>query len=207
VHKVNLGSMISMDDNLAPVSPDPAGLVWLEGILSPVTEVSIFGGSILFSVVVGEQTHAGARRFHDQLPTFLALAWFFFVLALGLAIATKMALSFNRDRIKMAFARHNPNQMQPANVQPVARNPEPFLDEVARTVIVKAKIADLMCLLILLAFFFLSLCVAAYDATIGSLAAGCTGLLWLVFCITWAYQNMPYFIRATVHCLRRQEQN
>lgn len=169
----------------AAADPDPAGLVWLESILEPVISISIFGGSILFSLVVGgnDQTHAYATRFQDQLPTFLALAWFFFVLALGLAIATKMALPFARGAIRDAFA--DPT----GSYEAWAARHGGFLDRLSRWIFVKCKMADVLCLLVLLAFFFMSLCVAAYNVAIGSLAAACTGITTLLFVVTWIIQN------------------
>jgi hypothetical protein len=79
----------------------PAGFIWHERLIAPITNVAIFGGSITFSVVVS--IHDGASHFKSALPTFLALAWFFFVITLGLATAAQMAMSFYEQELKEAF--------------------------------------------------------------------------------------------------------
>ncbi|KPI36276.1 uncharacterized protein AB675_7336 [Cyphellophora attinorum] len=173
----------------------PAGLIWVERLLAPITNVAIFGGSITFSVVIG--SHDGASHFKSALPTFLALAWFFFVITLGLATAAQMALSHYEDDLREAFKpeewttwRNRGRAQKDAGGDDHNRGARFFC-----ALFVNFKIGDLLCVTTLLAFVFLSLSVAAYEFAIGLLATACTGLLTVGFVIT--------FIRQNRHLLRR----
>jgi amino acid transporter len=173
----------------------PAGYVWVERLLTPITNVAIFGGSITFSVVIG--THDGAKYMNSALPTFLALAWFFFVITLGLATATQQALSHYEKDLKEAFT---PPEWTAWRGRGRAQTTAGEDDHDAGAVVVCAvlvigKIGDLLCFTTLLAFVFLSLSVAAYELVIGLLATVCTGALSLVFAFTFTRQNVGVWQR------------
>jgi hypothetical protein len=163
------------------MATDPPGLRWVEKILPSIIELSIFGGSITFTVVVAQNRRP--QRFEDSLQTFLALGWFFFVLTLGVATAAQMALSFQRNNIRDAF-NQGYRTWRAGNGGARTLN-----ERMACAIFVFFKIADILCVLVLLAFMFLSLCVVAYDVVVGWLAFACTVAMIGFTILIWIIQN------------------
>lgn len=159
---------------------DPASLKWLDILLRPVIELSIFGGSITFSVAVGQ--YGNPHRFADQIQTFLALGWFFFVLALGVATSAQMALSFQRQVVKKAF---ETGYRDWSGSTPDATQNQ----KLACYIFVVVGVSNVLLLLILLAFVFLSLCIVAYSLTVGWIAFTCIVLMMIGTIFVWIMQH------------------
>lgn len=160
----------------------PGGYRWAKKVLPIVTEIAIFGGSITFSVVV--QSHEGATHFKNQLSLFLALAYLFFVLTLGIATGAQMAFSLNETYLLDEF-RESEGLPKLAK----SKRKAVVLERMARRVFISAKIADLLVLTTLVAFTFLSLSVAAYEYRVGIASTVCTGVFVLISASCWIFQN------------------
>ena len=163
-----------MADPTASITVDSAGVLWAEKVLPRIIEIGVFGGSITFSVVVANPSSPG--RFKNSLETFLALAWFFFLISLECAIAAHLGLSLNRKHVNDAYN----EKSEPKRT---------FSQKLACLIFVKLRIVDLLCLAMCVAFLFLSLCVVAYSPVVGWLAVACTaGMIFFLF-VVWVTQN------------------
>ena len=184
-------------------SDEPGGLRWAKKVLPLVINIATFGGSITFSVVIGE--HKGAKQLEKVLPTFLALAYFFFILTLGLATAAQMALSFYEKEIKAAFppdgatmnevTAHNMRRKEAQRIMPKDR-----ATRVACWFFVRLGIVGVIILTMLSALMFLSLSVAAYELGVGIASSVCTFLFILLFIGSWVHQwpALLHFFRSLV---------
>ncbi|KAK9358385.1 hypothetical protein V1504DRAFT_461197 [Lipomyces starkeyi] len=171
---------------------DPQALAWLETLLPPVIELSIFGGSITFAVAVGQ--YGNPRHFDkDLIETFLALGWLFFVLALGVASAAAMALSFQRPHIKEAFGNGGGVKGYKA-WRDGETSPHQFNEKLACIMFVVVGVSEVLQLLILLAFMFLSLCIAAYCSAVGWFAVAYTIVMLIGAFYIWYRQNFSRYV-------------
>ncbi|KAL2349628.1 hypothetical protein BJ546DRAFT_1018937 [Cryomyces antarcticus] len=155
---------------------------WLDKLLPTVIELSIFGGSITFTVVVGTQAKDDQR-----LVTYLALAWLFFTLALGLASAAMMALSFNRREVVRCFQRNQANESERGLIV-IDWPPNQWQRRLLKFtcfMFVGFSLSLVLQLLVMLAFLFLSLVVVAYSPAVGWVALGFTSSFIFVLTLSW----------------------
>ena len=157
---------------------DPAAITWLDKLLPAVIQLSIFGGSITFTVVVGQ--YPSPLRFAQEIGTFLALAWLFFVLALGVASAAEMALTFNRDNVV--------KRVKGEKLVLGGGYWKEIMVRLTCWLIVRFPLSLALQTLVLLAFLFLSLAVAAYHLVVGWIAFALTATMIIVSSCAWIVQ-------------------
>ncbi|QDS73239.1 hypothetical protein FKW77_004013 [Venturia effusa] len=140
-------------------SPEPAELIWIESFFPAVIVLASFGGSITFSVIPSQLENSHNTRIGNQeVRNFLALAWLFFALALGTASTGQLVLTFHRENIEKRF------QGQGISTERWARQ--------AVWLICSFPISLVLQLLVLAAFLFLALVIAAYSPAVGWTAVG-----------------------------------
>jgi hypothetical protein len=159
-----------------PLKKQPQ-LDWLDAFLPAVIAVSTFGGSITFTLIPG-QLQAPSSTFEvSTVRVFLSLAWLFFFLAFAFAGVASLVLSFQRDNIKTT-----PNEQSPEQQNPEEQNPQQppkarstrRNERYANWFIAHFPISLMLQILVLLAFSFLGLAVAAYVPGVGWVAVGVT---------------------------------
>ena len=161
----------------------PAEVQWLDSFLPSIIAVATFGGSITFSLVPAEP-RAPSTFDKGKVTTFLALAWLFFLLALGYAISLALVLGFQRKVI--------------TDTLKGVGNPSGFSEKWAVIWVVVMPVSLFLQIFILLAFFFLALVVLAYSKTVGIIAAVITGFFALAALVVWVVHNC---------CGKKAEQN
>jgi hypothetical protein len=85
--------------------PEPPVTVWLNILFRPIQALSIFGGSITFTLIVSSNAPP-TKRFTDQtVRDLLSMAWLFFALALAISkIAELINQAFNEKMQKFMAA-------------------------------------------------------------------------------------------------------
>jgi hypothetical protein len=161
----------------------PVHIAWLDSFLPAVIGIATFGGSITFSLVPATP-RASATFAEDEITLFLALTWFFFLLALGYASAASLVLAFHRKEITAYINRPATPNGNSSSSEPTSAN-----ERLAIIFVARAPISLIIQLLILLAFIFLGLVVVAYSKVVGILAVAFTGLFTLFAIFMWAAQN------------------
>ncbi|KAF3054024.1 hypothetical protein E8E11_008790 [Didymella keratinophila] len=86
------------------VDPAPPGLKWLKTLLPMISTLSIFGGSITFSVIPSindepPNQHMSAR----DVRLYLSLAWIFFLFALGMSTIGQAVIEFQDKALHVAM--------------------------------------------------------------------------------------------------------
>jgi hypothetical protein len=167
-------------NELRAKKPDPPGLTWLEGFLPSVIVLSSFGGSITFTVIPSQNQSPDSRFNPQNVRNYLALAWLFFVLALGAASTAQMVLTFHRPTVKAGFEKR-PYRKWKKDVKDPGR-----WDFAVVRMFCWFPLSLLLQMLVLLAFLFLSFVVFAYAPAVGSVALGFTGLSTIGVVVLWA---------------------
>jgi hypothetical protein len=162
-------------------SQDPKALLWIESLFPAVIALASFGGSITFSVIPSSLENSQNHRIDKQeVRNFLALAWLFFALALGIASTGQLALTFHRDIVKMEF-----NKERTLAITEHGQRLALFL-------LYSFPISLLLQVLILLAFLFLALVIAAYAPAVGWTAVGFTSSATLLAIAVWFFQSYEF---------------
>lgn len=160
------------------VDPAPPGLKWLKTLLPMISTLSIFGGSITFSVIPSindepPNQHMSAR----DVRLYLSLAWIFFLFALGMSTIGQAVIEFQDKALHVAMG---------GNVDGDA-------DLIKRGKFYK-QVCWMFCgfpfslviqVLVLVAFSFLALVVAAYTETVGWVAMGFTASALVLAAVVW----------------------
>jgi hypothetical protein len=110
----------------------------------------------------------------------LALAWLFFVLALGVASAAEMALTFNRDNVV--------KRVKGEDLVLGGGYWKEIMVRLTCWLIVRFPLSLAVQTLVLLAFLFLSLAVAAYHLVVGWIAFALTTTIIIVSSAAWIVQ-------------------
>jgi hypothetical protein len=149
---------------------------WWEAFLPQAVNVSIFGGSITFSIAIQEianparlnpsdsEAETYTRFQRETVRRFLSLAWLLFVCALATASLAMLLLNFKRKSIKDSFK--------------VKWSWSPMILHTLSFVISA---------LMLGAFMFLSLAVVAYVEDVGWAGVGVTSLVALITLLIWIW--------------------
>jgi hypothetical protein len=163
--------------NRVDTSEDPEELLWIESLFPATLALASFGGSITFSVIPSQLEPSHNSRIGEQkVRNFLALAWLFFALALATASAGQLVLSFHRDVVKDSFDKKSTGTLK-------------RMQKLAVWFLCWFPVSLLLQVLILLAFLFLSLVIAAYAPAVGWVAVGFTSFAVPVAVFLWCLQN------------------
>ncbi|KAJ9412808.1 hypothetical protein QL093DRAFT_2518222 [Fusarium oxysporum] len=155
-------------------------LKWFEEFLLHIIKVSIFGGSITFTVIVipiqdPAQLHGNNIAFRKEtVLKFLTTAWLLFCSGLSIASVTKLIVTFARGKINKAF------------------NKEMGISKLA---VLFHLLSLLLCAVLLGAFTFLSLGVVAYVGTVGWIACTVTLVTAVIGLCCWVSEAMRMYPR------------
>ncbi|OAL54617.1 hypothetical protein IQ07DRAFT_583869 [Pyrenochaeta sp. DS3sAY3a] len=163
---------------------DPVGLSWLDNLLPSIVALSVFGGSITFSIIPSiddEKKPANQTVSSHQVRKYLSLAWLFFTLALVLSTAAQYVLAFNRPVVRVGFWRIEDGDC------PVLSEQEKKWCTPVNFMFCFVPMSLILQILVQLAFFFLALVVVAYVEVVGWVAVGFIGvsiggtiLVWII---------------------------
>jgi hypothetical protein len=183
----------------------PIPVKWLERFLPIAQQISIFGGSITFTVVVSNRPPHDFNFQQREVITFLSLAWLFFALALGLASIADMLLTTNRDYVIKIFNSKEGYSGEVDRLKGGAGADLPVLQptppgtfsrdwRVAKGkhlllwIFLRFPLSLTIQILILVAFLFLSLVIVAYREKVGFIAVAFTGLFIFMAVVAWVWQ-------------------
>jgi len=135
---------------------EPRAVIWLKGLMPTFIAIFGFGGQITFTVIptIIRDDDVPSAWGAAEVRTFLSLAWMFFTLGFGLSCAAALTYAYGGDTF-------------------TERLDSGFYEKIV------SSVCALLQLFAALAFFFLSLVVAAYTPAVGWLVFGisCLGIL------------------------------
>lgn len=165
-HSRDPGAQPSISASMAPSTEIPGDIKWQLDLLPSVMKVSIFGGSITFSVLVAKHEGSNGSFTDATITTFLSIAWLFFALALVIAWGGQLLLGFKLE----SFENEN---------------------EKGRKVFLRLMSLALQ-LLVLISFLFLSLVVVCYSKPVGWLSVGFIILFIGIALLFWTIEACGY---------------
>jgi len=177
----------------------PHTITWIEKFIPAVSALSLFGGQITFTVIPSTLDQPDSRFSKQEVRNYLALAWLFFVLALGTASAAELFLHMHSGDIRLSIPIRPPLSLASKETNKISVLGGIFaltswVFQFGDWVIVWMFHADLVSLLlqvfVLLAFISLSAVVFAYAPAIGAVALGFTGLGTFVAFVGWSVHTM-----------------
>jgi hypothetical protein len=172
----------SVKDGIQSADDTERFLRWWNEFLGHIVTVSIFGGSITFTVVVQQiQDPAelnGDTKFHKEtVRKFLAVAWLLFVTSLALSVVSSLLLLFDREAVHRAFRGSTGSFWA----------------------VLFHILSFLLCAVLLGAFMVLSLCVVAYVKGVGWAGCAVTSFTAVIALICWAWQGLGICCGTTAH--------
>jgi hypothetical protein len=159
---------------ISPMTRHPAEsvLAWFNGLFTTVIGISTLGASITFNYVIGNSNSPAKEGYFSprEVQLFLGISWLLFLLSLASASLGSTILTFFKDHWKKDWNGEHGKTSQ-------------------RDVQLYATFATtLLAGLVVSAFMFLCLVVAAYTPIIGWIALGFTAAFGLVCAIGVMYQ-------------------
>ena len=187
----------------------PAAIKWLDALLPTIITVATFGGSITFSLIPSASQSAtspsapsstapsSTASFQpapsstfdaEAITRYLALAWLFFLIALGVACIASLVLAFQRENMINLIQDHE--KAKQGKSEKKLSSWKTFL-----AYFINWVPSLVLQIAVLLAFFFLGLVVVAYSKAIGYIAVAMTATCIIIAVILIIVENLGCFRR------------
>lgn len=157
----------------------PDELQWLKTLLPTISELSIFGGSITFSIIpsISDTSLPNGDMSAQNVRFLLALAWLFFLLSLGFSTVGLAVIEFQATALHVGFGGDiNGNVRDVKNAR--------WYDTIY-WIFCRFYYSLLVQILILLAFLSLAMVVVAYVEPVGWIALAVTALALVLAVGVW----------------------
>lgn len=153
----------------ASIARVPGDIGWHLRLLPSIMGLSVFGGSITFSILVAKREGSNGRFTDATINTFLAIAWLFFAIALVISWGGQQTLT------EFSALQEEENK----------KWREIFL----------SLLSLALQLLVSDSLLFLSLVVVCYIKPVGWVSVGFMSLFIVILCIVWVWSACVWFVK------------